>query len=173
MSAQTSYGFATPKGVAGGLLDLAPYSIDSRINDEAAAGSLLFGMGVVQGTSAGIGIKKPVAESTAAVFEGIAMTGFNTQQTIEGTVNVLPNQSVGVLRYGKAWARIVAGQTPAYGAKLFLVIDGDNAGLFTTEADVTNTKIEVRGRFAGAKGTGDVAPVELFNQSNAAENAGV
>jgi hypothetical protein len=173
MSAQTTYGFATPKGVAGGLLDLAPYSIDSRINEETVAGALLFGMGVVQGTSAGVGVIKPVAESTADAFEGITMTGFNTQQTIEGAVNILPNQSVGVLRYGKAWARIVKGQAPKYGDKLFLVISGDNAGLFTTAADVTNTKIEVRGRFAGAKGTGDVAPIELFNQSNAAENAAV
>lgn len=165
MSAQTSYGFATPKGVAGGLLDISPYSIDTRVNNEAAADSLKYGMGVVQGDTAGVGVRKPISTDTAAVFEGIVMTGFSNQQTIEGNVNILPNQSVGILRYGKAWARIKSGDTPAYGGKLYLIINGADAGLFTTTSSVDT--IEVKGRFIGSKGSGDIAPVELFNQAQA------
>ena len=45
MSAQTRYGYSTPKGHAGGIYDLAPYAVDSFIN-EAETGVLKFGMGV-------------------------------------------------------------------------------------------------------------------------------
>ena len=102
MSVQTSYNFATPKGMAGSLFDLAPYSIDSRMNGETAAGTLKFGMGAVQGTTPGSDVKVPATGATAATFEGVVLNGFNTQQTMEGVVEILPSQTVGILRYGKA-----------------------------------------------------------------------
>lgn len=163
MSVQTSYNFATPKGVAGSLFDLAPYSIDSRINGEADAGVLKFGMGAIQGTAPGSDVKVPATGATAATFEGVVLNGFNTQQTMQGVVEILPSQTVGILRYGKAWARIKTGITPAYGDALYLVISGDDAGAFTNAAG--DDTIAVKGRFIGAKGTGNVAPVELYNQS--------
>ena len=34
MSAQNKYGFSTPIGAAGGIVDLAPYAIDTFLNEE-------------------------------------------------------------------------------------------------------------------------------------------
>ncbi|MGN9096384.1 hypothetical protein [Flintibacter porci] len=42
MSAQTRYGYATPIGAPGGIVDLAPYAIDTFLNDEEN-GVLKFG----------------------------------------------------------------------------------------------------------------------------------
>ncbi len=53
---QKSYNYHTPKGVAGGPMDIAPHSIDSRINGETDDGAMLFGMGVVQGGSPGLDV---------------------------------------------------------------------------------------------------------------------
>jgi hypothetical protein len=160
MSAQTSYSYTTPKGVAGGLLDLAPYSIDSRINGETSKDTLKFGMGVVQGATPGSDVKIPTSAATAAQFDGLALTGFTAQMDMAGDVNVYPAQTVGVLRYGKAWARVVTGLTIAYGDPLYLTTTGANAGLFTNAA---TSAIALAGRFLGPAGQGDIAPVELFN----------
>ena len=161
MSVQTQYNYQTPKGVAGSLFDISPYSIDSRINGEDEAGKMMFGMGAVRGGNPGTNVLVPDG-SDAMDFEGVVLTGFNNEQTMAGEVKVMPLQTVGILKYGKAWARIVDGDTPKYGDKLYLVVDGDDAGLFTT--DDTDT-VEIKGMFIGTKGTGNVAPVELFNQA--------
>lgn len=170
MGVQTAYNYATPRGVAGGLYDLSPYASDSRLNGETIAGALKFGMGVVGGTTPGANVKRPAAGATAASFEGIVMTGFTTEQDINGDVVVMPGQTVGLLRYGRVWARIKDGADPEYGEPLYLIIDGDDAGLFTNVADVpaegaASKTIAVKGRFVGGKGSGNVAPVELFNQA--------
>ncbi len=167
MSAQTSYGFATSRGIAGGLFDLAPYSIDSRLNSEGD-GVLKFGMGVVQGANPGTNVKKPISTSTKALFEGIALNGFSTQQNMAGEVNILENQTVGVLRYGRCWARVPSGVTPAYGNELHLIIAGNDAGCFTSAAVAANSIIAVNGRFIGTAQNG-LAPVELFAQADYTE----
>lgn len=171
MSVQTSYNYSTPKGVAGSLFDLAPYSIDSRINGESAVGTLKFGMGAVRGATPGSDVKIPTSSATADVFEGVVLTGFNTQMNMDGVVEILPSQTVGILRYGKAWVRIKSGITVAYGDPLYLIISGDNAGLFTVASDSASTKIAIAGRYIGAKGTGDVAPIELYNQMQTASGS--
>lgn len=170
MGVQTSYSYATSRGVAGGLYDLSPYASDSRLNSETAAGDLKFGMGVVCGSAPGANVKRPATGATADKFEGIVMTGFTTEQDANGDVVVMPGQTVGVLRYGRIWARIKNGISPAYGEALHLIITGDEAGLFTNVADTpaegtASKTIAVNGRFIGGKGSGDVAPVELFNQA--------
>jgi hypothetical protein len=164
MSAQTSYSYQTPKGVAGSLFDLAPYSIDSRINGETDPGKLKFGMGAVQGTVPGSDVKVPTGADTAAKFEGVVLTGFTNEMNREGDVVIFPGQTVGVLRYGKPWARIADGITVAYGDPLYLITDGADAGLFS---NVSTDAIAVQGRFIGTSGSGNIAPVEIFNQSNA------
>ena len=55
---------------------------------------------------------------------------------------------------------------PRYGDSLYLVISGDDAGCFTNAAEEGST-IAVKGRFIGSKGTGNVAPIELFGQAQA------
>lgn len=164
MSVQTSYRYSTPRGVAGSLFDISPYSIDSRVNGEKKAGTLMFGMGAVTGDNPGTDVKRPGNSATAEAFDGVVLTGFSNQQTMDGVVEILPLQTVGILRYGKAWVRIVEGDTPKYGDKLYLIKEGDDAGFFTTIGTGAGA-IEIKGRFIGSKGTGNVAPIELFNQS--------
>lgn len=170
MGVQTAYNFATPRGVAGGLYDLSPYVSDSRLNGETVAGALKFGMGVVCGTAPGANVKRPAAGATADRFDGIVMTGFTTEQDVNGDVVIMPSHTVGLLRYGRIWARIKDGIAPEYGEPLHLIVDGDDAGLFTNAADApaegaASKTITVKGRFIGGKGSGNVAPVELFNQA--------
>ena len=45
----------------------------------------------------------------------------------------------------------------------YLIINGDDAGLFTKTSG--GDAVEIPCRFIGEKGTGDVAPVELFYQA--------
>ena len=163
MSAQTSYNFAIPLGVAGSLFDISPYRIDSRLNGERTAGKLKFGMGAVRGANPGFDVVVPVAASAPALFEGVTMTGFTNEQNMGGEVIVHPMQTVGVLRWGKCWVRVPDGVTPEYGQRLYLIRNGENAGMFT---NVATGNIEIHGRFVGGLGTGSVAPVEIFNQSN-------
>ncbi len=162
---QTSYNYTTPKGVAGGLYDLAPYQVESRVNGETAPGALKFGMGVVQGSAPGTNIARPAAGATADKFEGLVLTGFTQEMDSTGEVTIRPKQTVGVLRYGKAWARLPKDLTVSYGDKLYLVTSGDNAGLFTNDA---SGGIAVNGRFVGSADSTGVAPVELYNQAVAA-----
>jgi hypothetical protein len=159
--AQLSYTYTTPKGVAGGLYDISPYAVDSRINGEATADTLKFGMGAVQGTTPGTDVKVPATADTADKFEGLVLTGFASEMDMSGTVKLFPKQTVGVLRYGKAWARIADGIVVAYGEPLYLIKTGDNAGLFT---NVATSNMPVNGKFIGAADSNSIAPIELYNQ---------
>ena len=84
---QTSYGYNTPMGAAGGIVDLAPHYIASFVN-EANNGVLGFGMGCVKGTNAGKGVTIPNADSTAAVFEGIITNRRTTELDLEGNLSL-------------------------------------------------------------------------------------
>lgn len=162
MSVQTSYGYSTPRGIPGGLYDQSPYVIDTRLN-EAANGKLLFGMGVMYGTTPGVNINLPATGATAAKFEGIIVNGFTQQHDLEGNVSLMSNQSVGVLKQGRIYARLANDVEPAYGDTVHLIISGENAGLFTdTEDTETSTTIAINAKFIGSKGSGAVAVVELF-----------
>ena len=161
MSGQLSYNYSTPKGVAGGLFDISPYSIDSRVNGEVKPDALMFGMGAVQGANPGVNVLVPDDTFEPAMFEGVVLTGFTQEMNMAGDVKIYPLQTVGILRWGKCWARVAGGVTPTYGDQLYLVIDGDEAGLFTNDEE---DGVAVNGRFIGGLGTGDIAPVEIFNQ---------
>lgn len=154
MAVQTSYSFATGKGIAGGIYDMYHYTVDSRTN-EAATGAVTFGMGVVKGTVPGGTIALPKAASTAADFEGVVVNGFTGQHDLEGKVYLLKNQSVGVMRKGRIWAMLAEDEDPAYGDEVHLVVSGDDIGKFATTGGV-----KLAGRFIG-KAEGGIAPVEL------------
>lgn len=162
MSGQLNYTYQTPVGVAGGLYDLSPKSIDARINGETDVAKLKFGMGVVQGSNPGTDVLVPVAASTLEQFEGVIMNGFTNEMGMTGEVCIFPRQTVGVLRWGRLWVRVADGVEPAYGESLHLIIDGADAGKFTNTAG-TDT-LEINGIFIGALGTGNVAPAMLYNQ---------
>ncbi len=165
---QTTYNYTTPKGVAGGLYDLAPYQVESRVNGETVPGALKFGMGVVQGSAPGVNVALPTAAATADKFEGLLLTGFTQEMDSAGEVTIRPKQTVGVLRYGRAWARLPKDVTVSYGDKLYLVTSGNNAGLFTNEA---SGNLAVSGRFVGSADSVGIAPVEIYNQQATAAAA--
>ena len=60
MAVQTSYGYATPKGIPGGIYDLYHYPVDSRFNEEDN-GKLRFGVGVVKGSIPGSNVVLPLS----------------------------------------------------------------------------------------------------------------
>ena len=163
MSAQTNYGFSTPIGAPGGLVDLAPHAIDSFVNEENS-GVLLPGMGVVNGTAAGKQVKKPVTGKTAADFAGIVVNGRTTEYDTDGNLHIRKGAAVGVLRYGRIYGRIKAGLTINYGDPVYLIVaTGNDAGYFT---NVSTDNVAVKGRFLGNVDAGaQVAEIELFNQA--------
>jgi len=158
---QLSYSFQSPIGIAGALLDIANKDIVSRANGEADSKNMKYGMGVVKGDSPGKDVLVPTEDSEPADFEGVLMTGHIDEMDRAGLIDIEHRQTVGVLNYGKAWARIAPGTEPAYGDDLFLIVNGEFAGFFTNEAEGA---IEIQGRFIGGIGSGDIAPVEIFNQ---------
>lgn len=164
MSAQTVYRYSTPIGVAGGIVDLAPYAIDTLKNEEEN-GVLTFGIAVVQGTEVGAQIKKPVAASTASVFEGIATNNLTTEYDLDGKIRILKGSPVGVMRYGRVYGRVATGVTPAYGDAVYFIKSGDEAGYFTNSSTGT---VAIKARFLGTVDTtNQVAEIELFNQAQA------
>ena len=164
MSVQTSYGYQTPKGVAGGIYDMFHYAVDSRFNEENT-GVLRFGVGVVPGTLPGRSVKLPAADSTAAQFEGVVLNGYDRQQDLSGKLFILNNQNVGVMRRGRVWVRLAADAAPKYGDEAHLLTSGDDVGCFSTTGGLT-----IPGRFIGPASNG-VAPVELYGIDGAAAAA--
>ena len=151
---QKTYGFATSKGIAGGIYDAYHYPVDSRINS-ADSGKLTFGMGVVPGNAPGSNIALPTSASKATDFEGVIVNGFDRQQDLDGKLYILNGQGVGVMRRGRIWVKLANAAAPAYGGALHLLVDGDEAGCFATAGG-----IEIPGRFIGPANNG-IAPVEL------------
>ena len=169
MSAQTKYGYSTPIGAAGGIVDVAPHQIDTFLNEEEN-GVLKFGVGVVQGSKPGVNIALPEKAATAAKFEGITTNNRTTEYDLEGKLAVRKGAAVGVMRYGKIYGRVVEGVEPAYGDSVYLITEGEEAGCFTNAASQAegSTTIAVKGRFVGGVDTNaQIAPIELFNQAQA------
>ena len=161
MSAQLTYSHSTIKGAAGGIYDLAPYAIDTFINEEAT-GDMEFGIGVVQGTVAGTYIKRPVAESTAALFEGVTTNNRTTERDLEGGIYIRNKAAMGVMRYGRIYVHCEDNAAPAYGDALYMVTDGTHKGYFTASS---TSSVAIKGRFLSAVDSDKVALVELFNEA--------
>lgn len=161
MGVQKTYGYATSKGIAGGIYDMYHYPVDSRFNEEEN-GKLTFGVGVVRGEVPGSGIALPTSASTAADFEGVVINGFDRQQDLDGKLYILNNQNVGVMRHGRVWVRLATGATPAYGDELHMIVEGAEAGFFAKEGGIA-----ISGRFIGAANNG-LAPVELTEAGKSA-----
>lgn len=173
MSAQNRYGFSTPIGAAGGIVDLAPYAVDTFLNEEEN-GILKFGVGVVQGSKSGINIALPVKASTVDVFEGITVNNRTTEYDMDGKLAIRKGASVGVMRYGRVYGRIATKIKPEYGDSVYLITEGEEVGCFTNAAAGTEPEsqdpatIAIKGRFLGGVDTNaQIAMIELFNQAQA------
>lgn len=165
MSVQTSYGFDTQWGIAGGIYDLAPYAIDTFLNEEEH-GVLKCGLGVVTGEDAGTCIRLPEtadAEETGK-FEGIVVNNHTREYDLEGKVYLRHGVSVGVMRYGRVWARTAKEDNlqenkVAYGDPLYICLTEGDEGTVTNKAE---SNLAVSGRFLSGIDNG-LALVELFN----------
>ncbi len=151
MAAQLDYGYSTPKGVAGGKVDIAYDEVITRKNEEAD-GVLKYGMAAMVGTSKGTGVKVPATGATADQIEGIVLHAANTEQDMKGKVVVPNNASVGILRKGRIWGRTSKEAAPTYKAKAYVVVDGDDAGCFTDQSAAYSAYIKAESGDTGAKG---------------------
>ncbi|MCL1999040.1 MAG: hypothetical protein FWG65_09775 [Turicibacter sp.] len=165
--AQLNYTYQTQLGVAGGLLDVSPYSVNSRTfspNEEDETRSLKFGTGVVVGASPGTTVTAPRSDTTASDFEGLVLTGFTTEHNLTGDLKLHPGATVGVLRFGKAWARLEPDIEPKYGDRVYLIKEGEFVGCFTNLED---GNLPLAAQFVGNEGlvaaAGSIAPIEIFN----------
>ena len=160
MSAQTTYKFATKVNVAGGIADIAPYAIDSFQNEEEN-GVMQFGIGVVHGSKEGVFVKKPASGATAAKFVGITTNNRTTELDLDGNSRIVKGAAVGVMAYGRIYAKVKTGKTPKFGDKVYMVVSGDETGYFS---NASGDGVAVAGRFmGGVDGTNMIAEIELFN----------
>ena len=165
MSAQTSYRFDTSIGAPGGIVDLAPYAIDTFLNEENN-GVMSFGVAVVKGTTAGEQIKLPTSTSTIATYEGVTVNNLTTERDVYGDMAIRKSAAIGVMRYGRVYVAVATGATPAYGDDAYVVLSGAEAGYFTNSSTDT---LAIKGRFlSGKDSVTGAAMVELFNQVNEA-----
>lgn len=163
MAVQTQYTQQVPLGAAGGLYDLTSHAVDIRINGEEA-GRLRFGMGVVRGDKPGENVLLPTAADTAANFEGVVLNSGTHEMDCQGDCRLFPGDSLGVMVYGRVWVRVAPDLEIEYGNPVYLCADGDHAGCFTNVSQEGKT-IPVKARFIGRQGSGNIAPLELFNQA--------
>lgn len=160
MSVQTNYGFSSAKGIAGGLYDLSAHEVATR---QAEGGNLSFGVGVVLGTNKGIDVAIPSSTMSSNDFEGVVVhNSVMVEMDKDGKVLISDKATVGCLHYGKIWVKTGAKANPTYKAKVYLIIDGDEAGLFTTADDTTTTKVETDAIFLGEVDEG-IANAEFYS----------
>lgn len=178
MSIRNNYSYSG-SSIPGGIVDMSPRKVNSRTAEEKIG----FGLGVVVGETAGTSVKLPVANSTAAQFEGVALNGGTNEFDLEGKVVVNKGGAMSVMRFGNVYVRVAADAEPAYGDDAYLIVDGDEAGYFTNEAPAsiavheddgkddtetttpaTPTVIAIKGKFLSGVSNG-IAALELFNQS--------
>lgn len=159
MAAQTSYGFSFPRGIAGGLFDLSAHEVSTR---QAEGSGISFGTGVVSGTNKGTDVAIPTALTAASDFEGVVVHNSVMVETDkDGSVEIGDKSTVGCLRHGKIWVRTGRKAAPVYKEKVYLITDGDEAGMFTTASDSDSAKVEVNGIFLGVTDSG-IANAEFF-----------
>jgi len=156
MAAQLTYGFSTPKGLAGGKVDLADDVVASR-TVEAADGVLKFGMAVAVGDNAGDGIKAVSEGITKDKIDGVLLHAANTEQDMSGKVVIKNGTTQSVMKKGHVWGRLATGAEATYKAAAYVVASGEDAGCFTNVAD---GNIDIGAVFGNATDTG-IAVIEL------------
>ena len=150
MAAQTNYRYETPKGVPGGKVDIAFDEVITRMN-EAEDGVLKFGMAAAVGSDPGSNVTLPKTGTTAGQIEGVILAHPNTEQDRKGKVIVRKDAAVGIMQKGRVWGRLSADASPAYGEKAYVVVDGEDAGTFTSESEAASVYAPCASDVSGAK----------------------
>ncbi len=173
MGAQTNYKFFPSKGVAGGIVNLQPYAIDSYVNEESY-GVMSYGVGVVQGTT-DRQIKLPDSGSAATDFLGVTVNNRTTEYNIMGDLAIWNKYAIGVMRYGRIYVKVkIASQSGgvntytnvATGDPAYLIIsetiDG-NIGRFTNQAGESSDGVAINARFASAQDENGIAQLDILD----------
>lgn len=150
MAAQTNYRYETPKGVPGGKVDIAFDEVITRMN-EAEDGVLKYGMAAAVGSAPGSNVTIPKTGTTAGQIEGIVLAHPNTEQDRKGRVIVRKDTAVGIMRKGRIWGRLAADAVPSYGEKAYVVVDGNDAGAFTSASEAVSAYFPCESDVSGAK----------------------
>lgn len=158
MSAQTSYGFHFPKGVAGGLFDLSAHEVATR---QAQGTGISFGIGVVSGENKGSDVTLPTAAAGSGDFEGVIVhNSVMVERDMKNKVVIGDKRTVGCLQSGKVWVKTGEKAAPTYRDKVYLITSGKEAGCFTTVNDEI-TKVGVNAIFLGETEQG-IANAEFY-----------
>lgn len=169
LSVQTEYNFGFPKGVAGALFDLSAHDITTRKTTDDNA---KFGMGVVVGTALGTDVKLPQAAAAADDFEGVIVhNSVMVERTMDNKIIIESGRTVGCLIYGRIWVQKEAEIDVNYKDQVYLITDGEDAGLFTTGKS-TKTKIALNAYFLGSSDDGIANAMFHYEDKKAAETAG-
>ena len=158
MAVQTSYGYTTAKGVAGGIFDMSPYEANSFAMGEKT----FFGMYVARDTSKENTVKLAASAADVAKGEGIVLWRSH-EVDADGATYLSAKETASVMRYGRCWAKVALGanETIAAGDAVYVITSGENKGCLTN-ASTDNTAVS-NAKFIGAN-DGALAPVELaFN----------
>ena len=150
MAAQLDYGYRTPNGVPGGKVDISFDVVVTRANEEDD-GVLKYGMAAFFGTNKGHGIKRPTTASTKDDFQGVVICNANTEQDMNGHVNVKKGANVSCMLRGRIWGRLAPGAEPAYHGKAYVATDGDYAGCFTSRSAAYSAYVKCGAEDDGAK----------------------
>lgn len=176
--AQTIYKFFPSRGVAGGIVNLQPYAIDSYVNEEPY-GVMEYGVGVVQGTT-DKQIKLPTSGSAAADFLGVTVNNRTTEYNIMGELDIWNKYAVGVMRYGRIYVKVKIASTStaadgstvytytdvATGDPAYFILEGTgNIGRFTNQAGLESTPdgVAINARFASAQDENGIAQLDILN----------
>lgn len=159
---QLSYQANMNAAIAGTLYDLSPRTIDACI----AQGVIGLGMGVIAGTDPVNQAVVPSATFTAG-FKGVALLQAK-EQTAAGVVQYNAQDTVPVLRKGRAWVPFANGYAITAETQAYLIFSGTYAGQWTNLAGFTAMTSAVAVLVNGAKFitsntslTGGVVAVEL------------
>ena len=151
--AQLVYNYDSPIGVAGGIVDIAPYTIDTFLNEENT-GTMKFGYGVVRGTTAGKDVKLPTAVTN--VFEGVTVNNRTTEYSLEGNIDIKNKAAIGVMKNGRIYVAVCSNLSISYGDKVYLVCTGNDRGKFSNAA---TGNLEIDATFVKAQG--NIASIDL------------
>lgn len=146
--AQLDYNYSTSKGVPGGKADLSFDEVVTRQN-ESADGVLKYGIGVVTGSTAGKTVRIP--SSASDKFDGVTVALPNTEMDLKGNVFIRKGLSLSIMKKGHIWARTASDAEVSYGATAYLVVDGDEAGSFTSASAAVTAYIKCDKGTASAK----------------------
>lgn len=156
LSVQTTYDWAGPQGIPGGIADYSDYVGSTFLNGEET-GKMMCGVGVIQGDNPGVDCKLPTGAGDAAKFEGVVINDRHYEMDMEGAAFIAKGRPMAVMRWGRIWVRLADKANVKYGDPLKMKASGKDAGKFHETGE-----IEVNGRFLSAPDNG-VAMAELFN----------